>query len=227
MGKASRLKIPCSVRCADGSPCGRRVTDGSQPPICHIHRAKANGVFANGGQLTSNLPPPDPMVVLQKDMRASEPSVRVRAATEFLAEERRRRAERQEVDADDKAWAAFKLAVNAEEVREMNELMDRMKLLKYRVYQRVPEARPALYVEPVVIATNDYAPGTLFIHPTEQTICEAAPLTQSAMVGTTTPTPSRVNGYATEAEAEAANPTCIAVNFIDGRFFVELPDDEE
>lgn len=171
-----RLKISCSCVCSDGSPCGRRVTDGGQPPICHIHRNKANGNPFNGA--APGAPPggaaPDPMAVLQKDMRASEPSVRVRAATEFLAEERRRRAERQDIDADDKAWSVFKAATSPEEIREMNSLMDRMKLLKYRVYQRCPEARPALYVEPVVIASNDYPPGTLFIHPTEQTICEAA-----------------------------------------------------
>jgi hypothetical protein len=149
------------------------VTDGSQPPICHIHRSQANGNPFNGGRLKTP-PDLDPVEVLRRDLRSGEASVRVRAATELLSEERRRRAERQEIDADDQAWVVFKAAVLPDEVRELNGLANRIRLIKAQVYQRCPDARPASYNAPTRVATNDYAPGTLYSFGC--VVCEAVAL---------------------------------------------------
>jgi hypothetical protein len=113
------------------------------------------------------------MDVLRRDLRASEPSVRVRAATELLAEERRRRAEQQVVAENDRAWRAFSSAITDEERTALIALTHQVKLLRYRVYQRCPEARPDNYAEPIVIARSDMAPGTLYLHEENGAICEA------------------------------------------------------
>lgn len=33
----------CVCVTRDGSRCGRRVSDGSNPPVCHVHRAQQEG----------------------------------------------------------------------------------------------------------------------------------------------------------------------------------------
>lgn len=33
----------CTCLTKDGSRCGRRVSDGSNPPVCHVHRAQQAG----------------------------------------------------------------------------------------------------------------------------------------------------------------------------------------
>lgn len=33
----------CVCNTRDGTQCGRRVSDGSNPPICHLHRAQQEG----------------------------------------------------------------------------------------------------------------------------------------------------------------------------------------
>ena len=104
------------------------------------------------------------------------PAVRHRSAIELLAEERRERAERQDIDADDQAWVAFKAAVTADEIRVLNGLANQMRLIKAHVYQRCPDARPASYIAPTPVATNDYAPGTLFLHADAKSVCEATSL---------------------------------------------------
>ena len=69
----------CSCACAEGSPCGRRVTDGSQPPVCHIHRAQLN----NGSVGVPFQPKPvvklTPLEVVTKLMDDPDSSVRLRA----------------------------------------------------------------------------------------------------------------------------------------------------
>lgn len=40
----SKHSLPiCACLTRDGSRCGRRVADGSNPPVCHIHRAQQEG----------------------------------------------------------------------------------------------------------------------------------------------------------------------------------------
>jgi hypothetical protein len=194
-----KKSLACVMKCADGSPCGRRVTDGSLPPICHLHRAVAAGNPHNGG--TTNPPRDlDPLDVLRRDLRASEASVRVRAATELLAEERRRRDERADHDAVDVAYQAFSAALTPEEKVALYELLLQVRFLKLKVYQRCPAARPAGFDWPPAIASDEHEPGTLFIR--DGQILEAAPM-PSASATNMTEEPEEDIDVAEEVEEEA------------------------
>jgi hypothetical protein len=98
----------------------------------------------------------------------------VRAATELLAEERRRREEAVQEDVDANARTVFLGALTPEEHTELLDLLGKARLLKYRVWVRCAEARPKNYVEPSLIATADYPAGTLYLQ--GLTVCEATPL---------------------------------------------------
>jgi hypothetical protein len=43
-----KLSPHCSHVNKDGTPCGRKVTDGSQPPVCHIHARRNGGIAVPG-----------------------------------------------------------------------------------------------------------------------------------------------------------------------------------
>ena len=74
--------FPCVARCADGSPCGRRVTDGSNPPLCHIHKAGAIGA-------PFKVKRKSPEQVLDDLMHSRDESIRLRAADAFLKRQER------------------------------------------------------------------------------------------------------------------------------------------
>lgn len=65
----------CVGVCKDNTQCGRRVIDGSQPPLCHLHRANPN--------LSPIIPPPDADVdeikLLRQLTRSTDPRVKLRA----------------------------------------------------------------------------------------------------------------------------------------------------
>jgi hypothetical protein len=73
----------CSCVCADGSQCGRTVVDGSQPPICHIHRSVAAGNPHNGGT-TNPRKARTPEEVIELLMHSKDESIRLRAADAYL-----------------------------------------------------------------------------------------------------------------------------------------------
>jgi hypothetical protein len=64
----------CLGRCRDGSQCSRRVTDGSHPPMCHLH---------NGTPSASPIIPPpdevDEMKILRRLAKDPTPQIRLRA----------------------------------------------------------------------------------------------------------------------------------------------------
>jgi hypothetical protein len=191
MGRASRTKRKPRWRCealdAKGVQCGNETQvwyDGKA--MCYTHRLQAQGIPNPGvtGR-TKSFGPPSPRAILEDGLRSPDPQIRHRSAIELLAEERRERAERQDIDADDQAWAVFKAAVTPDEIREMNQLANQLRLAKARVYQRCPEARPASYVAPTHVGTNDYAPGTLYLHPSAHSVCEAAAIDVPAPTSTT------------------------------------------
>lgn len=72
MSTKSRTVLPrCVARTRDGSQCGRRVADGSNPPVCHLH---------NGSPPPAIIPDDvDEMKILRKLTRDSNPQVRLRA----------------------------------------------------------------------------------------------------------------------------------------------------
>lgn len=63
----------CAAVTRDGSPCGRRVKDGSQPPLCHLHKP--------GATVPNTFQPAErsPLEIIQKLMNDSDPSIRLRA----------------------------------------------------------------------------------------------------------------------------------------------------
>ncbi len=69
----------CSMLCKDDTRCGRRVSDGSNPPVCHVHAAVAAGEAL--GALTE--PVIDEMKILKRLTSDASPQVRLRAV-EFL-----------------------------------------------------------------------------------------------------------------------------------------------
>ncbi len=228
MGRASRNKqtMPCIARNTDGTRCGRRIPIGSSPQLCHIH-----ATAASGGNIGTPFEPADldPVDVLKKDMRASEASVRVRAATELLAEERRRRAEREHVSADDRAWKVFVAEATADERADMLSLARQVSLIKHRIYQRCPEARPANYHAPIVIARSDLAPGTLYLHE-NGTICEAGEWQVPSPAPVASEDHKVVAGrtyYPTAEALIAAEPDAMVIEQDEHGFFVEASFDED
>ncbi len=68
----------CSMLCKDGTRCSRRVSDGSNPPVCHVHAA---------GEPVGGLTEPvfDEMKILKRLMSDSSPQVRLRAVDLLLS----------------------------------------------------------------------------------------------------------------------------------------------
>ncbi len=72
----------CSMRCKDGTQCGRRVSDDSNPPTCHVHAALA------AGQPVSPLTEPaeiDEIRILKRLANDKNPQVRLRAVDQLLS----------------------------------------------------------------------------------------------------------------------------------------------
>jgi len=90
-----RKRTPkCSCVCRDGSPCLRGVTDGSNPPVCHVHRTQQAGQPQPG----YSAPPANPEDVLQKLLSDQNPRIRLRAAESWLAQKEKQKA----ADPDDR-----------------------------------------------------------------------------------------------------------------------------
>ena len=88
MRNRHRDSVRCSCVCADGSPCGRRVTDGSQPPVCHVHRAVAAGNPHNGGSVNPRRSK-TPEQVVEDLLHSKDDAIRLRAADVFLKRQER------------------------------------------------------------------------------------------------------------------------------------------
>ena len=67
----------CVSTCRDGSQCGRRVTDGSTPPVCHIHAKRSTSPLTQPVERT-------PLEIIQKLMSDRDPAIRLRAANTYL-----------------------------------------------------------------------------------------------------------------------------------------------
>jgi hypothetical protein len=67
----------CVSTCRDGSQCGRRVTDGSTPPVCHIHAKRSTSPLTQPVERT-------PLEIIQTLMSDRDPAIRLRAANTYL-----------------------------------------------------------------------------------------------------------------------------------------------
>lgn len=84
----SKIFPRCSCTTKDGTQCGRRVKDGSQPPVCSVHRDQQK----RQGQAGANHFAPverTPLEIIKKLMRDSDPAIRLRAVEMFQKYEER------------------------------------------------------------------------------------------------------------------------------------------
>lgn len=83
--KRKPLYPRCVATAADGKQCGHRSKDGSNPPICHVHKALAAGTSG----LSHFEPTLSEIELLQRLTRDKNPQVRLRAIDLLLEEKRR------------------------------------------------------------------------------------------------------------------------------------------
>ena len=117
--------FPCVARCRDGSPCGRRVTDGSNPPICHLHKQTIGKPFVSTKT---------PLQRVEK-IAADDRHQHQMAAIKILLE----REEGVTGDPAQKMAANVITAMTAEEKAEIRGLLLQVQLIKERVVQRHPD----------------------------------------------------------------------------------------
>jgi hypothetical protein len=118
----------CVGACKDNTQCGRRVVDGSQPPLCHLHRANPN--------LSPIIPPSDDvdeMKTLKRLANDRNPQIRLRAVDLLISlrkkdekecEQCARRREESAIAAD--AWRR----ATDEQMQELGAMFKRLKELK-------------------------------------------------------------------------------------------------
>lgn len=142
----------CTHACRDGQPCGRKVTDGSQPPVCHIHRAKAEG--RSNSPLSPTPDDVDPIRILKRLARSSNESTSLKAVDLLLDLEKTKKAEVKGPNYD-----AFLAVLTDDERTTIRSLHDQLQALRETVYTRCPDLRPASRVPaapvPMEPATSD------------------------------------------------------------------------
>src|SRR5262245_13705850 len=127
-----KRRIRCSCVAADGTQCGRSVTDGSQPPICHIHRHKANGTLAGIAQPAQRTPEE----IVRKLLDDSDPSVRLRAVEMWQKHFESRNADNGAGHRD-----LIRLLTDDEKAA-LREAIDWIDAIKDAVYARHPDLEP-------------------------------------------------------------------------------------
>jgi hypothetical protein len=119
--------------------CGRRVADGSIPPICHVHQQKGNV-----GSLTQPVDA-NPEDIYQRLMRDSDPAIRLRAVDAWLAYQDKKKSGcdtcRARAEAE-KRSDQFVAALSEAERYEMGDVMAPYHQFKERMYLRHPDLRP-------------------------------------------------------------------------------------
>ena len=144
MSKRNLPRCVCPTR--DGSPCGRRVGDGSIPPVCHIHRLQAEG---KGNSPIIPSVSDEPEAILKRLMKDPDPAIRLRAVTSFLDRVDKKIFQCEVCLRNEHASQsrlAFIEALTPGEFVEYGEILDRFKAdaraFRERIYARLPELRP-------------------------------------------------------------------------------------
>jgi hypothetical protein len=127
-----KRRIRCACVAADGQQCGRTVTDGSQPPICHIHRNKANGTLAGIAQPKTRTP----KEIIEKLLTDSDPSVRLRAVEMW-----QKHFEHKEQSDNGQYHELLRLMIE-DERDHLKACLDTIADLKEQVYDRNPDLEP-------------------------------------------------------------------------------------
>ena len=137
----------CSCVTRNGSPCGRKVTDGSQPPVCHVHRLAAQGKSVSP---LTQAAPFDPVAKMKKIAMNDRHPQQLQALKELRESGCVACAARQRASAD----LDLVIARATEEQRtEMRGLLKRLAAIKDVVRGQplpVVSAVPAVTVAPVI-----------------------------------------------------------------------------
>lgn len=134
----------CSCTTADGSQCGRRVRDGSQPPVCSVHKAVAQGQHV-GGAPPFQGKPLDPIAKLKKIARNDKHPRQMEALRMLLD---------LGAKADDRPdyGAAFVKALSEDEKKEGLALLEAWETFRAAMYAKYPELpRPASELETLAV----------------------------------------------------------------------------
>jgi len=135
-----RIRIRCSCVNLDGTQCGRTTKDGSQPPVCHIHRHVANGHTTQ----FRGLNPPKPVSLddaLQKLLRSKDERVRIAAIQEWQRYEERQAAKGRDQNPGDYDPNFFAVLTD-DERRALADWCDRYVDLKAAIYAAHPDLMP-------------------------------------------------------------------------------------
>ena len=120
----------CVSVCRDGTQCGRRVTDGSNPPVCHIHAGRSKSPIISDEV--------DEVKILKRLARDANPQVRLRAVDLLLSLKEKDRdkptAQRQPPFYVD--------ALTDDERTRLGALMQQYKAFQQEVWARDPSQRP-------------------------------------------------------------------------------------
>jgi hypothetical protein len=174
----SKKSLPrCSCVTKDGTQCGRRVADGSQPPVCSAH-ARHTSPLTQRVERT-------PEEILRKLMSDRDPSIRLRAVTEWIDYQRKqtigcpRCEQRNEAE---RLTTAFIAAWTDDEREAVAELLRQVRAVKETIYTREPQLRPAWDLPPSRVAALDsvtpqpsVAAAATFTEPQRPTASEAEP----------------------------------------------------
>jgi hypothetical protein len=128
-----KRRIRCSCVNTDGTQCGRTVTDGSQPPICHIHRAAAAGNPHNNASGMNHAVDRSPEEILRRLLRDSDPNVRLRALDLWQKHFENR------AHTPDEPYRDLLHAATDNERETLSRLLDQLNETKHAIYQRHPD----------------------------------------------------------------------------------------
>ncbi len=127
----------CTCVTRDGSQCGRRVTDGSNPPVCHIHRAAAAG--GSVSPLTTRAMGTDDIPrILLKMFSDPDATVRLRAIDAWQKFEERQAARGKR----ESPWHDLIAAMTEDERDHVRGCLETIATIKDTVFERNPRLMP-------------------------------------------------------------------------------------
>lgn len=135
-----KLLPRCVGTTRDNTQCGRRVSDGSNPPLCHIHLAISRGQAVN----PQTDPVFDPMKDLHQLTRSSDDRVKLRAI-DLILELKRKDEEKQarRVSAGGPSAKDVLDAMTDDEREEIRLLSARFREIQRAVFTRRPDLTPS------------------------------------------------------------------------------------
>lgn len=136
-----RLSPKCSGVKSDGTQCSRKVTDGSQPPTCHLHRPNAVLTGVAAASDTDDL-----QVLLRRLTKDHDKAIRLRAIEAILKWEERQSTACAACTArskEERQTTALIDGLSDEERTSLLAALATLRAVRETIYTRRPELRPA------------------------------------------------------------------------------------